>query len=854
MVAGLAAGAAWSVTWVWLVGATVCAVVMFAWSRSNRPRTCPRNRPRNRPRPRAVASWGWLAFILLSAAYMSVREHRVPMHSIERYLGTVPALQRVQGVIEGPSKIASPRRGHFGDFTYKKPDTFFVLRVERIAVAVSADEDTPDDGLRPGLDWSPAAGRLLCRIDEAEPNLIPGQRIEAAGWAASFRGPVNPGEKDFRAAMKQRGIAGRITLQNRNNWHPVHATPRSASGALGAAADWGNACFDQFDRLRQAFAHAAGHALAIGMRGDPEVLALLNRVVLGQSSEELSDLEGEFKRVGMAHLLAISGAHLGVLLGLTWLLLKVLGVSPSQSCVLVLALLGLYLLAVPVRVPVARSALMAVLLLGGYALGRGPSAEHRLAAAMILVLMWRPADLFDAGFQLSFVTVWALIRYTPTVSQWLWPKPPLEPVELGVRKLMRSVVDAQAVSIVAFAAAGPIVAYHFQLISPLAAALSFAALPVFVGLLGIGYVKALVGIALPTLSWWLAEPLLWFGRALAFLVRKVDQLPGSSVELATRPSAWWIVAILAMGAALGQGWLRGRRLAPLCAAGLIVLCMAMEQQPHIVAFLRGKPQPAIRLYTFSVGDGSCHVVVAGSHVLMFDCGSQNYPLIGRRSVVPGLRAIGVRKIDTLIISHSDLDHFGGVLDVVENVRVARILVPPQLLANAQSEEEGTTAFLLAELSRRNIPVEPIYRGWHSNQGDVTFRVHWPTPDFVAQRNNDTSVVLRITADRASLLLVGDIEGQAMHALLASGDDLTASVMELPHHGSFVEGASPAFLAAVAPSIVLQSSGMRSAIDDPWAAPLEAHHVRRMVTDMLGMIHLNLHADGSIETQSFLPPE
>lgn len=829
MAGGIAAASHWPALAAWVVLALVCMAAMgwFAWG------------PRRSSR--AVICWAWVAFIGLSGVWLVVRDHRVPPGTIERYLALEPSIQRVQGVVEGPVKIATPRRGPFGAFTYEKPDTFFVIKVDRLAVAVEPHADVPNDGLRRGLDWRPASGRLLGKVEEAEPHLRAGQFIEAVGWSARFGGPVNPGEHDFALAMQRRGIAGRITMTNRGNWSLVRG-PQPAANRLLA----------QLDRFRQSLSDAASHALRIGLRDQPEIMGLLDRVVLGRDTQDISDLEGEFRRVGLAHLLAISGAHLGVLLGLTWLGVRFTGLSPPRACLLVLVVLGMYLLAVPVRVPVARASIMAGLLLGGYATGRGRAAEDRLAAAAILVLFWRPGDLFDPGFQLSFITVWALIRYTPAVSRWLLRESPLDDPPTGWKRLGRRVVDALSVSVVAFCAAAPVVAYHFQLISPPAIVLSFVLLPVFVLLLGLGYLKAVVGIALPSVAYLLAAPVGGLGRVLAEIVGRVDRLPLSSIELARPPSAGWVVGVLCFGVALLEGWFARRRLAPVLAAALLVGWIGVEQNPKLIDTVMARPRPPIVVHSFNVGDGSCHVVQVPGHTLMFDCGSRSYPLIGARTVVPGLRAIGVRRIDTLVVSHGDLDHFAGVLDVAESVPIGRILVPPQLLAEARDQPWGATRHLVDELANRGVPVEPVTRGWQSSQGTATIRAMWPESEFTADRDNETSVVLSVVAGHARLLLVGDIEDQAMTALMRSGDDLRAQVLELPHHGSFEPDASPQFLEAVGPELVLQSAGRRWSLRDKWAPVLAEQRVDRLVTAEAGMIRVTIDAEGNVTRSTFLP--
>jgi len=832
MASGIAAAAAWPMLWPWLIVGLICLLITLGFLIFRK----------DAGGYRAVACWGLLAWVALGGAWFVVRDQHVGPNHIAHYLADQSRLLRVVGTVEGPPKIAPPGRGAFAAFTYQGPTTYFALRVRRIK-----SRDPATGAMR----WRAASGRLLGKIEAAEHRLRSGMQIEATGWAARFGTPVNPGERDYVRVMRRRGLDGRLSLRAAGNWRPadaaVHGQPPGWDLA-GLNAWWLS--------LRQRISQAASDSLAIGLSGYPdraELFALLDRVLLGRWSQELDELEEQFRRVGLAHLLAISGAHLGVLLGLAWLVTRGVGLRPNRAAVLVLLVLGLYLMAVPVKVPVARAAVMALLLLGGFAAGRGGGAQSRLGIAAIVMLLWRPGDLFDPGFQLSFVTVAALIRYTAPVSRWLMPEPEILMDRPWWRTPLRRAADALAVSIVAFAAATPIVAYHFQLVSPLSIGMSMAALPLFVGMLSLGYLKALAGIVLPSVSLTLAEPLAWCGNAMAWLVRWVHDLPMSSFDLAVQPSVAWVAAALMLGAAVFQGLYARRRGAMLASIGVLLAWGGAQQHPDAVAAVLDRDRPAIRLNTLSVGDGSCHLVRAGGHTLMFDCGSGSYPLIGRNSVVPALRALGVAKLDTLVISHSDLDHFAGVPDLIAQIDVRRVLIPPQLIAEATDHPEGATAHLMAELRRRGVSFESITRGWRARHGGVDFAALWPPAGFTHERDNETSVVLRIAAGQVRLLLVGDIEAAAMTALLESGDDLRATVMEVPHHGSFVE-TSPRFVEAVSPRLLVQSAGPRWDMSDRWPATLAAQNIERLVTDRVGMIHVHLWRDGRMRTGVYRPDQ
>ena len=254
-----------------------------------------------------------------------------------------------------------------------------------------------------------------------------------------------------------------------------------------------------------------------------------------------------------AHLLVISGAHLGILLGLVWLAVRLLVPHPPRAVAVVLAVLLLYLLVVLIRVPIARASIMAVMFCLGYAMNRRAASLDLLALAAVLVLLWRPQDLCSPGFQLSFAVVAALLSFTRTVAGWIWPPSPVRPpVRSPIEQLVRWAINYLAVSLVAFFMAMPLLAYHFQIISPLTVLLSVLSFPLLTAVLGVGYLKILIGPVLPSVSILLSHPLVWCTELLMGLVEHAVNWPASFFELTRPPSLLWTAAML--GATVAAEW------------------------------------------------------------------------------------------------------------------------------------------------------------------------------------------------------------------------------------------------------------------------------------------------------------
>ncbi len=764
------------------------------------------------------------------AAWVGARAGGLEPGSLARYVWPDGALAQVEGVVATEPVIVSAERGYFAGYGYEPPPTLFELRVDRVLRDVEAGGPVE------------AAGTVVVKIEEADLRVRRGQRVRVRGWLGGFMGPSNPGEFDYAAWQAARGVVGRLTVPTRANWDLL------AEPGVGAwVSGWGSS----FVEGRGWIAARARWSLSLGLTPGTPVTGLLETLLLGETAADIDPLRERFRDVGLAHILSISGAHLGILMGLVWVVARGLTGRPPRAAVVVLAVLVMYLLAIPIRVPVARAAVMAGLYFAGVALGRRPGPTRLLSAAAVIVLIWRPLDLFEPGFQLSFVVVWALLKFTRPVSLWIWPEPVIQPVVPGVGAVLaRRAVDYVAVSVVAFLTALPLVAYHFQMVSPLALVLSVLSLPALTAVLAVGYLKVLAGFVLPSVSLVLAGPLRWVGGALGGLVDEAHGWPGAGWALAQPVSAAWAAGCLAVVVAWFGGGFRGRDAR--WRGGAAVMVVAGWLVVTQTAGRWGGEAPAVVLTMAAVGDGSCYLVQSGGRTLMFDCGSQALPLVGRRSVVPTLKRLGVGRLDVLVLSHADLDHYNGTLDVLDAVPVEQIWVSRDLVEDAAQHHAWSTAHLMRELAARGHTPRVVEAGFTDVLGEAGLTVLWPPPAgaFEAERGNDLSVVLRVDVVGRRLLLNGDIQDDATRVLLRDRAAMDADVADLPHHGSVVD-ASPAWLAAVSPGIVLQSSGPMRLRRDRWAELLKPHPgVRRYITARDGMVRVEVSREGAVEVTTF----
>ena len=329
MIVGILAGRVWPAEGFYLVGAGllwVAAVVAAMRGGHN-----------------AARALGYGCVAAASAAWLIASDPAVELDPSARAgAGVVPGvvpgdgmLVDVAGRVAAEPWLAEGSAGPFAVFAYQPPVTRFRLELERARA----------DGR-----WHRAGGVLLVRIDEADHRVRLGQRVRVRGWYAPIDPPANAGEFDYRRHLQSQGVIGRLRVPLREHWRLLDDT--GSNGFLQTAATW-------FNRTRQGIADRADAALRLGLLDNPQTLGLVQTLLLGKSPHDIDGLRERFREVGLAHLLSISGAHLGILMAMVWLLVRLAVPHPPRAALLVLAILGLYLLAVPLRVPVVRASIMA---------------------------------------------------------------------------------------------------------------------------------------------------------------------------------------------------------------------------------------------------------------------------------------------------------------------------------------------------------------------------------------------------------------------------------------------------------------------------------------------------------------
>ncbi|OGA44792.1 MAG: DNA internalization-related competence protein ComEC/Rec2 [Betaproteobacteria bacterium RIFCSPLOWO2_12_FULL_63_13] len=602
-------------------------------------------------------------------------------------------------------------------------------------------------------------------------------------------GQLNPAGFDYEAWLLERGIRATGTvLVNRTAPPPVRLETMVVRPGYGV------------ERLRERVRERFWDALP-----EHRYAGILTALAIGEQRAIEPEDWDVFTRTGINHLMSISGLHVTMVSSLAAALVM-FAWRRSQALVLRLpaqkaaAFAGFaaafgYCVVSGFAIPAQRTLYMVGVVALALVFDRLTSASRVLALALAVVLILDPWAVLSAGFWLSFGAV-ALIFYVGSCR-------------IGPRHWLAQWGAMQWAVTVGLAPMLLVLFGQVSLASPLANAV---AIPVVSGLIT---PLALAGAVLPfdfplELAHVLLEWLMWLLGALAGL--------DGAVWAQHAPQRWTLPI-----AVLGIAWLLLPRGFPSRWMGALLLIPLASVGPPLLA--RG----AVSLTVLDVGQGLSVLVRTRSHALLYDAGPAwgSGADSGNRVVVPVLRALGLKALDAMIISHDDNDHAGGALSVMRSV-------PAALLYSSLASFDP-----IALSAQYRIPcAESVNWVWDG----VRFEFLHPEMARYAdpgESANNLSCVLKLSSAFGTAIIAGDLEWRGEAALIERRkSDLAAQVLVVPHHGSSTSS-TPAFVRAVSPRVAVVSLGYRNWFGHPRPEVLARYRAqgsRILRTDRSGAVH------------------
>jgi len=701
-----------------------------------------------------------------------------------------------------------------------------------------------------GREWRACSGRATLRVGR-DGALLPGvwplDELRIRGSVRLPRGSRTPGGFDRRAALLREGI--RLELD----------APRDGIGVIGRGT-----CAS----ARRARARARAY-LASGLRRalPPRESEILSALLLGYRPGIDSADRAMFAESGLGHLLAVSGLHLAILAGLMgWLLRKAgLGRRPTAAALACFAVF--YAMLAGGRPPVVRAATMVVTYLAASVLGRDRDLANTVSFAAFALLLWRPAWLEDAGFQLSFAAV-AFIAFLFPVLEDAWsawrgePEKFMEPLrENRLERALHRVRQAVIVSLAASLGVQPLLVHHLGFLNPWAVVSNVLVLPLATIALG-GGVLLLAGAAvwsgLGAVFAWPARAGLW---GLLAAVEAFARLPGSIVHLPS-PGAGWLAAYYGLALALflrapaGVKALR-ERIAPEAGAPTVLRRFALAVGAGAAAlavsaaalgiFSRDEP-PSPSVTVLDLGDSRAALLRAacGDDILL-NAGSPGT----EAALVRRLRELGVARLSCVVLTRDDEACVSGAAALVEEFPPA-VLALPSGPGMRRGRGPGSEVLLRAERAARGRGLRVLWPRPPDGlaiRGNAQASIRWLGPDRWYEAGSAVLVSLRLAEDCNVLVLDPGERPYPEGALRADAIPRADVLVVFPPTGS---GPSPGLTAkrvgdavgavarAARPSVaVAPLSRSEAAFSGPASAirALEAAVLRVLRTDRDGTVRV-----------------
>ena len=631
-----------------------------------------------------------------------------------------------------------------------------------------------------------------------------GSYVESEGDIGVFDKPLNPGGFDAFSHYGYRGIYYRV----------YEGKIRTVSKSENILDAWK----EEILELR------TWTLSAIRATAPEDVFGFFQGLLLGEKDSMDEDERESLRRVGLAHILTVSGLHISMLASMLMMFLKKLRLPFYTRLLAGTVLIGIYVYLTGAGYPSLRAYDMFLIVTSARAFGRTYDGKCALSACFLWRTVWRPLLIFDSGFQLSFLSMAAILWAVPHV-QALWIRNKTE------EKLFRSRIrSALLTSWTVLVVISPVICYSYYETARYAMFLNLLVLPMITALL----FSLLVGLFLMVLlascgisAYRLALlPSVWLARFILWLSNRFEHIPGNTCVTGRPQGEEMVLFFVFYGGGLvllclasrlewfgrknskvtGRAYLPDKRRFRLALFLLLMISGLM-----IPNALKRRPPACAELTMLDVGQGDGFIFrFPNGENMVIDCGNAFRDDLWERVVEPAFMYYGMDTVDAWLLTHFDMDHISAFVQREQEIGaeedrdtgyVPRIQVKRLLISASDTIEE------LQNICghKPSCEVYSLSVGMKFTIGSARATCLLPDPALPVSVENDASVVLRIEYDEHLLLFCADMSQEQERWLLEHGTDLDADILKVSHHGS-PHSSSVEFVAAVSPKIALISVG------------------------------------------------
>jgi competence protein ComEC len=567
------------------------------------------------------------------------------------------------------------------------------------------------------------------------------------------------------------------------------------------------------------------------LRGvSPKNKTLAKALFFGERGSGWESLSEVFRRSGMSHVLAMSGMHVAILLLFCSTILSICRVKKTYATIIIITLaVSLFWLVEP-RPSVVRAILTISILLFVQFLYIQSTVISIVGASAIVILVNYPTSGSFLGFQLSFLVVSMFCVLLPRIVWRLLG--PVDVNALSRNMARRWVCNLWIAGVCAWIVSAPIILYMFGTFAPVTILSNIPSTIMLVSTLWCGMAKTLLSLFSETIGY---PPQLAFDQLLTVFLQVSESLKSTPFGFYSGLYFPWYCAMATL-------------------AGFVVWAVKIRKRPKtitvtiigvcVLLYFSTLPPLITKITTIDVGHGTCHLIQHGEYTMMIDAGSRNNFDIGKEKITPIIRSLGITTIDVLVITHSDIDHVVGIIDVIKTVPVTKIIIAPPTLGNQTPPLQK----VLTELHKYNTGVSVRSKWWKKNVGELSITILSPEAQEEHRSSNAVSIVLLLEIHNRKIIFTGDIDETQITKLMKTIPTDT-DVIELPHHGQW-SPESQKLITSIQPVAVIQSTNKSRHSRDRWIIP---YKTTRYVTAVDGTITTTISSNGTIKIIGELDP-
>lgn len=639
--------------------------------------------------------------------------------------------------------------------------------------------------------------KVQCRIYDYQGELNYGDLISGDGIIRIPTGTRNPGGFNYRQYLKSKNIHYILTLD---------------ANSVGLNDDSNNSFV--FNALRD----IRYNIVAMINEGfDERANVFLRGVILGEKALD-TESNDNFQQLGIAHILAVSGLHVGYIYLLIHFISRILRIGKGAELIIIVVFLYCYCYLVGFSISVIRASLMLLILELSRFYDKKYDTLNVLTLLGTLLLLINPYTLFTPGFQLSFGCVLAITLIYPYLNN----KIKFHSGILDYIKSMGILTISIQVGVL------PLMIYHFNSISMLSVVANILIVPI-VGLVIVGFFICII-LRIITGYFFVSSLIQILIAVIYYISSFLSSIPYTNIILSPLGVNTLIYYYLFLFASLGYFYLKSKKNDSLI-KGIVIVNTLGFLLIHVII-----PQP-LKVTVLDVGQGdSILIETPGDKTILIDGGGQRNYSVGDNILLPIFLYKNIKKIDLVIATHSHNDHILGIIELLDDISIEGIMI--NCIEDMEYEE------LINNAKKYNIPIFTNDQAIIKMEDSVKLQCIYPKKSMSTIEGNNSSIVSLLKYKDISFLFTGDLEEDGERLLLQENIDINSLILKVGHHGSNTSS-SKEFIERVNPQYAIISVGKNNYFGHPSQEILnllEEKAVQTYRTDINGAIEITTYGE------------